>query len=329
MKKEKSERDNLDISELKSFDDFQKIDDFENYIRKELGITPKIYCETGLKKCDLLTGRPIFFRSLEQYLLTDFETKSNLIKWIKLKETENDESCVKRYFYDYLKRYSLIKSLDYFPSHFELRTIKTLLSFKTLLKFFPDKKIYLLIEKLGLKNRFSYFSDLKRVDSLSFDIVCDTREQKPINFGNGQSTVIGKLDFGDYAAKNSEVVIERKSLNDLISTVSSGWTRFNNEMDRVVSSNKYCVILVECDINDFLGFKYMRECRHSKASEDFIFKRCRDLCKSFPNNIQFLFSGGRKNSAKLIPLLLSWDKKICQGLDLQFYKDSKILDKLI
>lgn len=312
----------------KKWTDFDSINSFEKFLRENCDITPKKYCEEILAKKDPISNSPIFFRSLEQYLLTDFENKSNMMKWIR--DNESDAEKIRRYLRSRLERYCRIKKTEYLPSHFDLRTMRNMLSYKTYFKYFSKDDFISFAKQLGsLRYDYDFSGGIPScgVEKIK-KIVCDTREQKPINFSKNIDIEIKKLDFGDYWA-GGDLFIERKSLNDLISTLSSGWTRFNNEMDRVKGSGKYCVIVVDCDINDFLGFKYMRECRHVKASEDFIYKRCRDLNRSFPENIQFLFSGGRKNSSKLIPLLFSLDSEFCRKTDLQFCKDLKYFDSFL
>lgn len=315
--------------DTKNWKDFNSIPEFQKYIENDLDLKVKDYCLGVLKKVDPISGNLIPFRSLEQYLLSDFENKTNIARWIKGKEGEEGGlEEIKNYLHSSLSNYCKIKKLEYLPSHFELRTISGLMSFKTYLKFFENGGLYNLAGDFGILNRFSYHSDLKKPGLIPKSITIDTREKKPMVFLKGVETIVKKLDYGDYNA-GGELFIERKSLGDLVSTLSGGWGRFNREMERVEKDNKYCVILVDCDINDFLSFKYSRECRKVLASQEFILKRARDLIRRFPRHIQFLFSGGRKESAKLMPLLFGWDKKITSALDLQFYKDTKALEKLL
>ena len=69
-----------------------------------------------------------------------------------------------------------------------------------------------------------------------FTIVVDTREQFPLVFDRfaalGVSTVRRKLQTGDYSIDGFErqIVIERKSLNDCVSTLTHGRERFTREI---------------------------------------------------------------------------------------------------
>lgn len=66
------------------------------------------------------------------------------------------------------------------------------------------------------------------------EIVIDTREQTPWHFEPWQAnTRIGTLKTGDYAlAGDPGFAIERKSLDDFLGTVSTGWDRFQKEVFR-------------------------------------------------------------------------------------------------
>ena len=69
------------------------------------------------------------------------------------------------------------------------------------------------------------------------EIVIDTREQTPWHFPEEAAQVSrGTINAGDYALRGDEskFAIERKSLDDFVGTVSSGWERFTAELDRMV-----------------------------------------------------------------------------------------------
>jgi len=66
-------------------------------------------------------------------------------------------------------------------------------------------------------------------------IVIDTREQQPWSFPPELAkTVRAKLSAGDYSLAGDEhFSIERKSLDDLVGTLSTGWDRFQRELVRM------------------------------------------------------------------------------------------------
>lgn len=68
-------------------------------------------------------------------------------------------------------------------------------------------------------------------------IVQDSREQLPFSFlsaGADITVEVGKLECGDYSLKSLEtkIAVERKSLSDLVQSISTDRTRFLKELDR-------------------------------------------------------------------------------------------------
>lgn len=80
-------------------------------------------------------------------------------------------------------------------------------------------------------------------------IVIDTREQRPWEFPDYVQTVIGTLPTGDYALEGDRgFAIERKSLDDFVGTLFSGWERFQREIGRMEGAAFAAkVIIVEAD----------------------------------------------------------------------------------
>jgi len=66
-------------------------------------------------------------------------------------------------------------------------------------------------------------------------IVVDTREQKPLHFDGTIRTVRKCLKTGDYSVEGYEdqFAVERKSIPDLIGTLTAGRDRFEREMHRM------------------------------------------------------------------------------------------------
>ena len=78
-------------------------------------------------------------------------------------------------------------------------------------------------------------------------ITTDTREQLTLDFTKfrGISSVRGTLKTGDYSIQGYEdqITFERKSVQDLVGTLTSGHTRFLREMERMRSFKaKYILI---------------------------------------------------------------------------------------
>jgi len=100
-----------------------------------------------------------------------------------------------------------------------------------------------------------------------YNLFIDSREQRKLSFSEEyiDNVVNCKLDFGDYAAKIGEhripVVFERKSLTDLLGTLTNGHERFKNEINRATCSNIRLVIIVEKTFSDII-----KGSKHSKVS---------------------------------------------------------------
>jgi len=82
-------------------------------------------------------------------------------------------------------------------------------------------------------------------------IICDTREQRPWAFPDGVDVRVGTIRQGDYALDGDNTFsIERKSVNDLIGTIFSGWDRFQRELRRMDDCGFATkVIIVEGDFD--------------------------------------------------------------------------------
>lgn len=287
-----------------------------SHFYKSHKIPEKRYYETYFPKKDLLTQEVIQFKVLEKYILADFTDKKNFNEYLK-----QDKVRAANYVMGWLKNRKIIKDLVYLPSQFELKT----LDFPTisyLRKNINNEIVEFLCKEIGLAARYHYKNNLIWNDIKNCDVVCDTRESKPLMLGSA-NIIIKKLNFGDYAILNNEnTAIERKSLPDALGTLSSGFERFCREMDRVVKSDGYLVVLIEDSFAHFKGFNYLNYI-HSKASPEFIMSRVRELYLKYPNNIQFLCSGSRSESERLIPKILSL--KDLQNIDLQYYSDIGLL----
>lgn len=293
-------------------------DEFIIHVKSAHGLKIDQYLKLNLNKKDLLTKEVIDFKSFEQYLLTDFVNKKNMLAWLKAEK----DGLAKDFLLYKIIAHSELKSVCHFPSSSEMRTISYLPSIKTYQFFFEDLNEF--IDSSGLKRRYNYNKNELNFNFIyKKNITIDTREQKPIKLLNYE-IINEKLDFGDYSC-DRRLAVERKSLSDLVSTLSSGFDRFNREIERAKEADGYIVVVTECDINKFLSFSYSRTGKFAKASSDFIFHRFRDVCKNFPDSVQFCFSGGRKESSELIPKILSLDKDFVKTVDFQYLIEHKLI----
>lgn len=117
-------------------------------------------------------------------------------------------------------------------------------------------------------------------------IIIDTREQTPLSFpGHLVRSVRGTLRAGDYALMNDcGFAIERKSADDFVGTISTGWDRFQREIDRMADYPAK-VIIVEASFSDIINHQY----NHPAVPPSFVCKRISELvmqgvCVLFADN---------------------------------------------
>lgn len=263
------------------------------------------YYQTQYPRHDKYSGDLINFKNKEQYFATDFNNKGNLKSWLKNQTSVSQKEFMLSFMKDRIQK----KGIKYSPSFIELKTLMC-----------PPLTYYHLIfgnyyefcSGLGLMNRFSYPKDSSIFQAtaqlVNPVIYCDTREQNPLKFNLPSERRTVKS--GDYCfnnpAGNGRIVFERKSLCDLIGTLSSGYDRFKREIERINQAGQNLVIIVEQNLEESLNFnKNHNISKFSKrVSPDFIFHKVRELTQGY-DFIQFLFVNGRKESSRVIEKVYS------------------------
>jgi ERCC4-type nuclease len=89
-------------------------------------------------------------------------------------------------------------------------------------------------------------------------IVVDTREQEAYSFDGERVAMVRRaLPAGDYSLEGFEdrVAVERKSLDDFVTTVIRSRDRFRRELKRLQGYEAACVV-VEADLADVLAGRY-------------------------------------------------------------------------
>jgi DNA excision repair protein ERCC-4 len=88
-------------------------------------------------------------------------------------------------------------------------------------------------------------------------IVIDTREQTPWEFSNDIQIIRVPLDAGDYSiwGYESQIAIERKTLDDYVHTIIHDRDRWKRELEKLVGYECKCVI-VEADLFDVRRKRY-------------------------------------------------------------------------
>ena len=140
-------------------------------------------------------------------------------------------------------------------------------------------------------------------------ITIDTREQQPWSFPPEVATTArGTLSAGDYCITgDDQFVIERKSLDDLVGTLSTGWERFLRELDRMEVMGSYpMIVIVEGTWMQILGHKY----NHPRVSPRFVQSRLADL--TF-RGVHILFADNAHAAAGMAWVLFYHRMKIIAG----------------
>lgn len=289
---------------------------------KSYGYNKERYYHKFYPKKDLLTGDTINFKTKEQYLNSDFNDKNNMKKWLKLQPIDICQDYCKNILIKRKKE----KQLIYSPSQIELRTIMSP-SIIFYNKIFPN--YYDLCSSLGFENRFInpdiVSNQFKNKLFIEDTVYVDTREQNWLKFDIPFE--IKTLPYGDYTCSNSncQCYIERKSLSDFISTLSSkNIERFNNEIFRARNDGAYLIVIVEETLSNALSFKYLPHInKNIKATPEFIFHNVRNLIQNY-DNLQFLFVDGRQEMKRVVEAIFS-SNCFYKKIDLQLAYDLKLL----
>jgi len=89
-------------------------------------------------------------------------------------------------------------------------------------------------------------------------VIIDTREQEPYSFDPRLATAVRRaLPAGDYSVDGLEacVAVERKTLDDFVSTVIHSRARFREELRKLAGYRAACVV-VEAGLIDVLQKRY-------------------------------------------------------------------------
>lgn len=285
------------------------------------------YWQQQYPRYDRHDGSIIKFKNKNQYLIQEFNTKNNLKHWLE-KQTKAD---AKAYCSQILINRKDTKGISAAPTQVELRSLLSP-SIIYLDELFKDEGGYYgLCEKLGFENKF------KSIDKSEFanpdknfglddsKIIQDTREQRPLQFS--LATEVGTLKFGDYAFSTmgcmGDCFFERKSIPDLIGTLSGGYERFCREIERAKAASGYMVIIVEEELSNVLTFNNLSHVYKTKVSPDYVFHKVRELCQKY-KHIQFLFTKGREESSRVIEKVFI-SNSIHRNFDLQLAYDKGLL----
>ena len=99
---------------------------------------------------------------------------------------------------------------------------------------------------------------MSRSSGVPATIIVDTREQEPYSFDPRLAASVRRaLPAGDYSVAGLEdaVVVERKALDDFVSTVIHSRERFRKELRKLAAYRASCIV-VEAGVVDVLLHRY-------------------------------------------------------------------------
>lgn len=291
-------------------------------------ITEANYYLKYYPKKDLLTGEVLSFKDRDSYLLNNFANKNHFKSWLKLQTPIQRREYLRKL----LENRMNLKKWVYQPTQVELRSCPEMVGIKTFNTNFKegyDK----LCSNIGYKSRgFADVNEktiLKEIRDLKGNpILVDSREQEILDFKNKEINIC-TLPVGDYSIKNEnyDIYIERKSLNDLVSTFGpKNFDRFRRELSKAKELNSYIILLVENDFNTVLGFDHSPfYSKHTQMTSVYLFHQIRSLLQEFPN-WQIAFCKNRSDMKdmilKIFKMGVFWKTHDIQlAIDLGLFRD--------
>ena len=297
---------------------FETEKELHRYLRK-FKIRMAEYYQKYYPRRDLLTGELIKFKNKNYYFSNHFNSRVNMKKW--LKETSREEAkgfCVK-----IIEERKERRSLVYSPTQVEMRcTMMPPIHYYQ--ELFGD--FYSLCSELNLKPRFSKFpsEEIKEEIEEGYEIVVDTREQKPLII-NYQTRREG-LKFADYwlDKEDNKCYVERKETKDFIGTFTGGCDRFCRELERADEQNAYVVVVVENSLDNMMKFNYLKYVtKKVQVTPEYVMRNVRDIIQKH-ENVQFLFAKGRTEATRLTRKLF-FSGTNYKDIDLQLAYELKLL----
>jgi hypothetical protein len=285
------------------------------HIKKHGIYQAEYYCKYFPRK-SLLFNEPIAFKNKKDYFETDFISYEEFILWL----TKQDINKAKTICLDLLKKRVTEKDYKFAPFYNELKTLNL-----------PPVDVFrrhfgtygAACNKIDLEPLYNVPAPNSFKDFVFNDrqILVDTREQDPLPFKNVK---VEKLLVGDYLLGGQDYTytfVDRKSEGDFLGTLSSGLERFEREIQRAIELDCYLYIVVESTIENVKKNtkKFVRD-----STFEFVMHNMRHLSHKYARRIQFVFSGSRHNSLKLIPKLLCLGKSLWKT-DVQYYLDKEIV----
>jgi hypothetical protein len=291
-----------------------------NHLSKTHNFSQEDYYHRYAPRYDKFDNQLIIYKSYHQYLDTDFNSRGNFAKWIKANKSEGKSYVLKK-----LKERLERKKIDFVPNQVIGKSL-----------YLPSMTDWEFIygnldvaekdfNKDGIKFRYNYnipIFDFERCNDLK--VYIDTREQKPLLFDIPNQSM--KLSVGDYTAAEpyfSGVFIERKNLSDACGTLTAGRERFEREILRAKELGFYLVILIEAPFEELMYYSAKTRF-NQKLTGGHLTHAIREISETYGEVCQFVFSGCRKRSSRLVERILIMKDRV-RELDLEYLKDHNII----
>jgi len=264
---------------------------------------------------DLYDGKFIEFKNKEFYFKNDFNSRRNFSSWARKSKPED----VLKYSEKKLLERIKDKGLKFAPCHVELRSLMlpsingwdTLCGINKYLNFCSEN---------GCVSRFDYFDVLNGGTKVK-KIYADSREKLPWQFGVEME--IKKIQCGDYMIDDSNLAIERKSLQDIVGTLSvNNYDRFFREVERAKKNGIYLVVLCESSLSSVMNY-VPKKFFGQRVYGAFIFNRIRELLQTF-DNLQFCFTEKNYNTIDIAMSIFENCYSVC-NIDIQYYLENNLL----
>lgn len=275
------------------------------------------YYVKHFRRKDLLTGDLLPFKNKEQYFQTYFLNSENQDEFFNKQYSKDLGTCM------------ILLDMLCSKAKEGLAPCEVILNSYGLPKISVFKKFFgsysAAAESCGSKLMFNGKFPKECLANPNPKIFIDTREQQPLSFPNQE---VMKLDLGDYGVEPkyfNYTFVDRKSESDFKSTLSEeNLERFKRELSRAREQESYIFVVVE---SDFQQIEKNNGKNSHKSNLAYIYHNMRALQIEFRDCCQFIMTSNRKNSEKLIPLLLVHGKKLW-NVDLQFYINGGLLNGL-
>lgn len=300
--------------------EFNSLKGLHSHISKShTGWSISDYYHYHFPRKDLYTNEFIKFKNHTQYFEDNFNSRENFSAWLldNYKLEEAKKLCINNLLNRCARKNNYI-----LPPQFDLKglMIPTVGGWE---KIFSTTSLEAGMESLGITLNYNYNISNICTDNYDYIIYQDSREQLPFLLDCNVQKV--KLPVGDYTISEpyfSNIYIERKSLSDLVGTLTGGYDRFINEIEKAKSIDAYLVVIVEDLYSELYHYNSINKFT-KKVNGQYILRKIREITSQY-SNIQFVAAGSRRNASDLCIKILKM-KDLVKSIDLEYAKDNRLI----